>query len=70
MGTSSDPAFDSSPFFIGDEYSSFYLGTNVHLYRDQLILMGGLERVLLGDGLGADFNTEAWIWHAGARISF
>jgi hypothetical protein len=70
MGTSSDPAFDSSPFFIGDEYTSFYLGANYHLYRDQLILMGGLERAVLGDEQGADFNTEAWIWHAGARMSF
>lgn len=70
MGTSSDPAFDSSPFFIGDEYTSFYLGTNVHLYRDQVILMGGLEYGQLMDEQGADFNTKAFIWHAGARISF
>lgn len=70
MGTSSDPSFDNSPFFIGDEYSSFYLGANVHLYRDQIILMGGLEYGLLTDEQGANFNTEAWIWHAGAKISF
>ena len=70
MGTSSDPAFDSSPFFIGDEYASFYLGANVHLYRDQIILMGGLEYGRLTDEQGAGFNTEAWIWHAGAKMSF
>ncbi len=70
MGTSSDPAFDNSPFFIGDEYTSFYLGANVHLYRDQVVLLGGLEYGQLMDEQGADFNTKAWIWHAGAWISF
>ncbi len=70
LGTSSDPAFNDSPFFIGDEYNSVYLGTNIHLYRDQIILKGGLEYGLLTDQQGAGFDTELLIWHTGARISF
>ena len=70
MGTSSDPYFDSSPVFVGDEYHSFYLGANLHVYRDDLILMNGLEHVLLKDEAGAGFDTDAWIWHSGARLSF
>ncbi len=70
FGSSSDPAFDDSPFFVGDEYNSFYLGTNLHLYRDKFVVMGGLEYGSLTDKQGAGFNTEAWTWHSGAKISF
>ncbi len=70
MGPAADPAFDDSPFFIGDEYHSFYLGTNAHLYQDRLLFMGGLENVILKDEGGAGFNTEAWIWHAGLKAAF
>ncbi|WP_193214621.1 porin [Luteolibacter marinus] len=70
MGTSSDLHFDSSPVFIGDEYHSFYLGANLHLYQDDLILMNGLEHVLLKDQAGGGFDSDAWIWHSGARLSF
>lgn len=70
MGPSADPAFDSSPFFVGDEYHSFYLGTNAHLYQNRLLFMSGLERVILDDEAGAGFNTEAWIWHTGIKASF
>ena len=70
MGASADPYFDSSPFFIGDEYHSFYLGANAHLYKDRMVLMSGLENVILNDESGAGFNTEAWIWHTGVKASF
>jgi hypothetical protein len=70
MGVGSDPYFDSSPIFTGDEYHSFYLGANLHLYRDDLVLMNGLEHVLLKDQSGGGFDTDAWIWHSGARMSF
>jgi hypothetical protein len=70
MGASADPWFDSSPFFIGDEYHSFYLGANAHAYRERLVLMLGLENVILKDEAGGAFNTEAWIWHSGVKASF
>jgi hypothetical protein len=70
MGASADPFFDSSPFFIGDEYHSFYFGANAHLYQDRMVLMTGLENVILNDEAGAGFNTEAWIWHTGVKASF
>jgi hypothetical protein len=70
MGASADPAFQDSPFFIGDEYQSFYLGANLHLYQDQMILMGGFEQIILNDELGGKFNTDASMWHTGARLSF
>jgi len=70
MGASSDPNFDSSPFFIGDDYHSFYLGANAHIYKDRLVLMTGFENVLLEDEAGEGFNTNATIWHTGVKASF
>lgn len=70
MGASSDPWFDNSPFFIGDEYHSFYLGANTHVYQDKLVIMSGVENVIFNDEAGAGFNTDAWIWHAGMKASF
>jgi hypothetical protein len=70
MGASADPWFDSSPFFIGDEYHSFYLGANAHLYQDRMVLMSGVENVILNDQAGAGFDTDAWIWHTGVKTSF
>ena len=70
MGVGADPYFDSTPVFTGDEYHSFYLGANLHLYKDDLVLMNGLEHVLLKDQSGGGFDTDAWIWHSGARMSF
>lgn len=70
MGASTDPYFDSSPFFIGDEYHSFYLGANAHLYKDRLLLMTGFEKVMLDDEAGGGFNTDATIWHTGVKASF
>ncbi len=70
MGASPDPAFDNTPFFIGNEYHSFYLGANLHLYQDQLILMGGYENIILKNQAGAGFDTEASLWHTGVKASF
>jgi hypothetical protein len=70
MGASSDPAFDDSPFFIGNEYNSIYLGANLHLYQDQLILMGGYESISFKDDAGGGFNTDASLWHTGIKASF
>lgn len=70
LGAGSDPYFDSSPIFVGDEFHSFYLGANLHLYQDKFILMNGLEYSILKDEAGASFNTDAWIWHSGAKLSF
>ncbi len=70
MGAAGDPYFDSSPFFIGDEYHSFYLGANAHAYQDRMVFMFGLENIILNDEAGAGFNTEAWIWHSGVKASF
>jgi hypothetical protein len=70
MGNSTDPFFDSSPAFIGNEYHSFYLGANFHLYKEELVFMNGVERILLDDETGGGFNADAWIVHTGARLSF
>jgi hypothetical protein len=70
MGASADPFFDSSPFFIGDEYHSFYLGANAHAYQDRMVFMLGLEHVILKDQAGGGFNTDAWVWHGGVKASF
>jgi hypothetical protein len=70
MGASSDPAFDDSPFFVGDEFHSFYLGANLHLYEDQMLLMSGFEQIILKDEAGGKFNTDAAMWHTGAKVSF
>lgn len=70
MGVGTDPYFDSTPIFVGDEYHSFYLGANLHVYKDELIIMNGLEHALMKDQAGAGFDTDAWIWHSGARLSF
>ena len=70
LGTSGDLRFDSSPFFTGDELHSFYLGANLHLYKDSFVLQNGLEYTILNDEAGQNFNTEALIWQSGAKISF
>jgi hypothetical protein len=59
-----------TPLYTGDEYHSFYLGANLHLYQDQLLLMGGLEYATLKDQAGGGFDADFWIWHAAARLAF
>lgn len=70
LGNSGDLRYDSSPFFTGDEYHSFYLGTNLHLYKDSFVLQNGLEYSIINDEAGQNFNTEAFTWQSGAKISF
>ncbi len=70
LGVSSDPFFDGSPTFVGDEFHSFYLGANLHLYQDKVVLLNGMEYALMKDDAGLGFETNAWIWHTGARVSF
>lgn len=70
MGTGTDPYFDNSTLFVGDEYHSFYLGANLHLRRDDVVILNGLEYITFKDQAGAGFDSEAWIWHTGARLSF
>jgi len=69
-GVSSDLQFDDTPFSIGDEYHSFYLGANWHIDQNHLVFMSGLEHATLNDDAGGGFDTDSWIWHAGARLSF
>lgn len=70
MGVNNDPLFDNSPFFVGDEYESFYIGANLHLYENQMVLMSGVEQIEFKDDAGAGFNTDASVWHFGAQMSF
>lgn len=70
LGSAGDLRFDSSPFFTGDEFHSFYLGTNLHLYKDSFVLQNGLEYSIINDAAGQNFNTEAFTWQSGAKISF
>lgn len=69
LGAGSDPFFDTSPLFVGDEFHSFYLGANLHLYQDKVTVLNGLEYALMKDNAGG-FETDALIWHSGARLSF
>lgn len=69
LGTAGDIALDASPFFVGNQYQSIYVGTNFHLYQDEVVLMSGFEKVRLKDD-GAGYDTDAAIWYTGARVSF
>jgi hypothetical protein len=70
LGTGVDPWFDSSPLYAGDEFHSFYLGANWHLYQDRVVLLNGVEFSILNDDEGAGADAEFWLWRTGARISF
>lgn len=70
LGAGADPFFDVSPVFIGDEFHSFYLGANLHVYQDKMVLLNGIEYALMKDEAGGGFETDAVIWHTGARVSF
>lgn len=69
-GNSGDLRYDASSFFTGDEYHSFYLGANLHLYKDSLLIRNGVEYMILNDEAGQGFNTEAFTWQTGAQLSF
>lgn len=70
LGVGADPLFDTSPLFVGDEFHSFYVGANLHLYQDKVMILNGLEYASMKDQAGAGFDTDAWIWHSAARMSF
>ena len=70
FGTSGDLRYDASPFFTGDEYHFFYLGMNLHLHKDGFVLQNGVEYSILNDEAGGNFNTEAFTWQSGAKLSF
>ncbi len=69
-GNSGNLRYDNSPFFAGDTYHSLYLGANLHLYKDEFVIRNGLEYFLLQDDAGNSFNTDSFIWHSGATLSF
>lgn len=70
LGTSNQSLYDSSSLFIGDELHSFYLGANLHLYKDRLVLNNGIEHVIINDDKGGKFNTESTTFQTGAKLSF
>ncbi len=70
LGVGGDPLFDTSPLFVGDEFHSFYLGANLHLYQDKVVWLNGLEYSIMKDQAGAGFDTDGFIWHSAARVSF
>jgi len=69
-GLGRDPYFDMSSLYTGDEYHSFYLGANLHIHRNNVVLMSGLEYAMLKDQSGGGFDTNFTFWHAALRISF
>lgn len=70
LGTGADPFFDTTPLYVGDEYHSFYLGANLHLYQDKLVILNGFEYAILNDDAGAGADADFWMWHSAARFSF
>jgi hypothetical protein len=70
-GTGADPFFDGKgPIIQGDEYHSFYLGADVHLYENRMILRNGFEYTLFLDELDSTAESESLLWQTGAKISF
>lgn len=62
--------YDPTPFHLGDAYHSFYLGANLHLYKDSIILQNGIEYSIIKDEAGAGFDSDAFTFSSGAQISF
>jgi len=52
-----------------DSLHSFYLGMNLHLYEDNLILGAGLEYRTLIDVVGGG-DLDSWNWNTTARMAF
>jgi hypothetical protein len=69
-GPGSDPFFESGPIYSGDEFHSFYLGANVHLYENRIVIYNGLEYTLFKDELDSGAETKSLLWQSGARLSF
>lgn len=70
FGPGSDPFFESGPIYSGDEFHSFYLGANVHLYESRMVIYNGLEYTLCKDELDSGAETKSLLWQSGARLSF
>lgn len=70
LGNSGDMLYDDSPLFTGNEYHSFYLGANLHLYKDSFVIRNGVEYSIIGDDAGGGFDTESFTWRSGASLSF
>jgi hypothetical protein len=70
-GPGADPFYEGdSPIVSGDEYHSFYLGANVHLYENRMIISNGLEYTLFRDDLDSETDTTSLMWQTGAKLSF
>ena len=69
-GPGADPFFESGPIYSGDEFHSFYLGANVHLYENRMVIYNGLEYTLFKDELDSGAETKSLLWQSGARLSF
>jgi hypothetical protein len=71
FGTSADPFFEGDgPIVTGDEYHSFYVGANFHVYENRMIISNGLEYSILRDDLDTEQDTTALMWQTGAKLSF
>jgi hypothetical protein len=70
-GPGADPFFQgNAPIVTGDEYHSFYLGANFHLYENRMIISNGLEYTLFRDDLDSETDTTSLMWQTGAKLSF
>jgi len=71
FGTGADPFFANNGASLqGDEYHSFYVGADVHLYENRMILRNGFEYSIFLDELDSTAETESLLWQTGAKISF
>lgn len=70
-GPGADPFFEGDgPIVRGDEYHSFYVGANVHVYENRMIISNGLEYTLFRDDLDSETDTSSLMWQTGAKLSF
>ena len=70
-GPGADPFYQGdSPIVSGDEYHSFYLGANFHVYENRMIISNGLEYTLFRDDLDSEVDTTSLMWQTGAKLSF
>lgn len=70
-GPGADPFFQGNgPIVSGDEYHSFYLGANFHVYENRMIISNGLEYTLFRDDLDSEQDTTSLMWQTGAKLSF
>ena len=70
-GPSADPFFQGNgPIVSGDEFHSFYLGANFHLYENRMIISNGFEYSIFKDNLNTQSETKAVMWQTGAKLSF